>query len=59
MAMVDVSLQEMDELLDSRRKRSKALADLEAWGAQASQRATASATALTDEDVNVLVHEGR
>ena len=54
-----VSPQEMDELLDSRRKRSKALADLEAWSAQVMQRATPAAAALTDKDVNLLVHEGR
>lgn len=54
-----VSPQEMDELLDARRRRSKALADLEAWSAQAQKRATSAATALTDEDVNRLVNEAR
>jgi antitoxin Phd len=54
-----VSPQEMDELLDSRRKRGKALAELEAWAVRAAKRATPAAAALTDEDVNRLVHEAR
>lgn len=58
-----VSPQEMDELLDSRRKRSKALADLEAWSMQAAKSLnpaqTAAAAALTDEDVVRLVHQSR
>jgi hypothetical protein len=49
----------MDELLDSRRKRSKALVDLEEWSAEAKQRATPAASTLTDQDVNLLVHEAR
>jgi prevent-host-death family protein len=58
-----VSPLEMDELLDSRRKRSRALADLETWSAQTAKRATAAQTAataaLTDADVTRLVHEAR
>jgi len=54
-----VSPQEMDELLDVRRKRGKALADLESWSAQAAKRATPAAAALTDQDVTQLVHESR
>ena len=54
-----VSPQDMDELLDARRKRSEALADFEAWSAQAAQRATPAAAALTDEDVNRLVRKAR
>jgi len=54
-----VSPQEMDELLDARRKRRKALADLEAWSTEARKRATPAAAALTDEDVNRLVHQSR
>ena len=54
-----VSPQDMDELLDARRKRSKALVDFEAWSAQAKKRATPAATALTDEVVNRLVRESR
>jgi antitoxin Phd len=58
-----VSAQEMEELLNARRKRSQAVADLEAWTAQASKRASsaqaAAAAALGDEDVVRLVHESR
>ena len=46
-----------------RRKRSRAVADLEAWRAQAAKRATAAQTAaadaLTDEDVTRMVHASR
>jgi prevent-host-death family protein len=58
-----VSPRDMDELLDVRRRRSQAVADLEAWRAQADARTSAArkaaAAALTDEDVNRLVHELR
>lgn len=58
-----VSPREMDELLAARRKRSKALAELEAWSAQAgkllSPAQAAAAAALTDEAVVRLVHESR
>jgi antitoxin Phd len=54
-----VSPQEMDELLNARRRRSKAVADLEEWSAQARKRATPAAAVLTDEDVNRLVRESR
>ncbi len=58
-----VSPQDMEELLDSRRKRSSAVADLEAWRAEAAKRTTAAQTAavaaLTDEDVTRMVHEAR
>lgn len=54
-----VSPQDMDELLDARRKRSEALAEFEAWSVQAARRATPAAAALTDEEVNRLVREVR
>lgn len=58
-----VSPQEMDELLSARRKRSKAVAELEEWSAQAqrslSPTQAAAAAALTDEDVVRMVHESR
>lgn len=58
-----VSPQDMEELLDSRRKRSRAVADLEAWRAEAATRTApeqaADAAALTDEDVSRMVHEAR
>jgi len=58
-----VSPQDMEELLDSRRKRSRAVADLEAWRKEAQKRSTAAraaaAAALTDQDVSRMVHEAR
>jgi len=58
-----ISPLEMDDMLDSRRKRSKALADLEAWSVRSrnsqSPAQAAAAAALTDEDVVRLVHEAR
>ena len=54
-----ISPQEMGELLDARRRRSKAVAELEKWSAQAGKRATPSAATLTDEEINRLVHDVR
>ena len=58
-----VSRADMEELLDARRRRSEAVADLEAWRVQAeastSAAQKAAAAALTDEDVNRMVHELR
>ena len=54
-----VSPQEMEELLDARRRRSAAVAELEEWSAQAGRRAGKTAEKLTDEEVNRLVHEAR
>jgi prevent-host-death family protein len=54
-----VSPREMDELLDARRRRSQAVADLEAWSERAKKNASPAAAALTDEDVVRLVHETR
>lgn len=58
-----VSPRDMEELLDSRRRRSRAVAELEAWSAQAGKsrsRAQAAAAAkLTDEAVNRLTHQSR
>ncbi len=54
-----VSPQDMDELLDSRRNRSRAVAELTEWNRKAKRRAAAGAAGLTDEEVNRLVHEAR
>ncbi|MGA2047113.1 MAG: type II toxin-antitoxin system Phd/YefM family antitoxin [Terracidiphilus sp.] len=58
-----VSPREMDDLLNARRKRSQAVAELEEWSAQAKQSASpaqnAAAAALSDEDVVGLVHKSR
>jgi len=50
-----VSPREMEELLDARRKRSAAIADMETWSERAKKSATPAAAALTDEDVTRLV----
>ena len=54
-----VSPADMDELLSARRRRSKAVADLEAWSESARKSASPAAAKLTDEDVVRLVHETR
>jgi prevent-host-death family protein len=54
-----VSLEDMQELLDSRRIRAQTVADFAAWSERAKERATPEAAALTDEEVNRLVHELR
>ncbi|MGA7521493.1 MAG: type II toxin-antitoxin system prevent-host-death family antitoxin [Acidobacteriaceae bacterium] len=54
-----VSPREMEELLSARRRRSKAVADLEAWSARAKKLTSPAAARLTDEDVNRMVHEAR
>ena len=52
-----VSPQDMDELLDARRRRSRAVAELEAWRKRA--KPSPAAEALTDEEVTRMVHEAR
>lgn len=47
-----VSPREMEELLRARRRRSKAVAELEDWSARARKGAGAD---LTDEEINRLV----
>ena len=58
-----VSPQDMEELLDARRKRGRAVASLEEWRAQALERMSeeqrAAAATLTDEDVTRMVREAR
>ena len=58
-----VSPRDMEELLDSRRRRSRAVAELETWAARArksqSPAQAAAAAALTDEEVNRMVHKAR
>jgi prevent-host-death family protein len=56
-----VSPRDMEELLDSRRRRSRAVTEMEAWSAHAGQSPaqTAAAAQLTDEEVVHLVHELR
>jgi prevent-host-death family protein len=54
-----VSPQEMAELLDARRRRGKAVAELEKWAEKAGKHARSGATALTDEQINRMVHSTR
>jgi len=54
-----ISARDMEELLNARQRRTKALADLEAWNTRAKKRSTAAAERLTDEEVNRLVHQTR
>jgi antitoxin Phd len=54
-----VSPQDMEDLLDVRARRSKAVAALEAWSARAEPLATPAARELSEDDINRLVHELR
>jgi prevent-host-death family protein len=54
-----VSPREMAELLDSRRRRGKAVAELEQWSQLAGKNATPAAAALTEEEINRMVHDAR
>ena len=54
-----VSPQDMDDLNNARARRSKAVADFEAWSRRADKSALPAAAELTDEDVVRLVHESR
>ena len=58
-AAVMVSPQDMDDLNNARARRSKAVADCEAWSRRADKSALPAAAELTDEDVVRLVHESR
>lgn len=54
-----VSPQDMDEIINARSKRSKAVAEFEAWSQRAKSSALPAAAELTDEEVVRLVHESR
>ena len=54
-----VSPQDMDELMNVRARRGKAVAAFEAWSARAAEQATPAAGELTDEQINRLVHQLR
>lgn len=54
-----VSPQDMAELINARSKRSKAVAEFEAWSQRATLSALPAAAELTDEEVVRLVHESR
>ena len=54
-----VSPQDMNELLDARQRRSKAVSDLQSWSERAKKKPSPSAATLTDENINRLVHQTR
>lgn len=54
-----VSPQDMEEILDARNRRSKALSDYLAWRKKTKDLIKPAAAELTDEEVNRLVHELR
>lgn len=54
-----VSPQDMDELLDARRKRAKVVAEFEAWARRADEVTSPEAKKLTEQDIVRLVKESR
>ena len=54
-----VSPQDMEELLDVRARRSKAVQALEAWSTRAATLATPAGQKLSEDEINRLVHELR
>lgn len=54
-----LSAEDMEELVDARRKRERAVAAFEEYFARTASRIKPAATGLTDEDVNKLVHGAR
>ena len=54
-----VSPGEMEELLESRRVRERVAGELKSWSERTALRATPASAALSDEQVNRLVHESR
>jgi antitoxin Phd len=54
-----VSPQDMAELMDARRRRGKALKDLEAFFERADKSASAAARKLTEQDIARMVRDSR
>lgn len=54
-----VSPSDMEEILREKERRKKAVEAFKAWSERAAKEMTPAAAALTDEDVNRLVHELR
>jgi antitoxin Phd len=54
-----VSPRDMEEILDARKRRSKALASFLEWREKTRSMVKPAAAKLTDEEVNRLVHELR
>lgn len=54
-----VSQQDMEELMDARKERSRAVAALEEWRAEARKETRPAAGSLSDDEVVQLVHKLR
>lgn len=54
-----VSPSDMEEILREKERRKKAVEAFKVWSEKAAKEMTPAAAALTDEDVNRLVHELR
>ena len=54
-----VSPQDMDELMDARRKRAKIVAEFDAWARRADKVTSPEAKKLTEQDIVRLVKEIR
>lgn len=54
-----VSPEDMQEVLDARNCRGKAVAEFEAWSERARKSLKPAAAELTPEKINQLVREGR
>ena len=54
-----VSPQDMDELINARSKRRRAVAEFEAWRKKANKTALPAANELTDENIVALVRKAR
>jgi len=54
-----LSAEDMEELVDARRKRERAVAAFEEYFARTASKVKPAVTKLTDEDVSKLVHGAR
>lgn len=54
-----VSPQDMDELMDARRKRARIVTEFDAWTRRAGEVTSPEAMKLTEQDIVRLVKEGR
>lgn len=54
-----VSPQDMDDIMDARARRTRALTEFEAWSQRAEQAARPAASTLTEQDIVNLVRESR
>lgn len=54
-----VSPQDMDELMDARRKRARIVAEFDAWSRRADKVTSPEARQITEQDIVRLVKESR